>query len=181
MQRCVSLRGWAFNLVERPACKVRGMHEYERQDTTKTLAEGIAEYYEQNPHLSKIRGMSPQAQDFFRCHDTAHVVFGCNTSLPDEAVVKLSSIFGTTAGLSVLRGYALHESTKIYRELAVKDIVGTFLRAAVIVPRTVMRCFRQRKRWPWREFSEYRNTPLGRLRSEFGIRVAASENGDSAA
>lgn len=148
------------------------MHDFERQDTAQTLAEGIEEYYRQNPHLSKVRGMSPQAQEFFRCHDAAHVVFGCGTSLPHEAVVKLSSIFGTTGGLAVLKGYRLHESTSIYRELVLTDIVRTLLQSIVIVPRTAVRCLRQHKRWPWREFAEYSRVPLGKLRTEFGIRVA---------
>ena len=148
------------------------MHEFERQGTTQTLAEGIAEYYRQNSQLSEVRGMTPEAREFFRCHDAAHVVFGCTTSLPHEAVVKLSSIFGTTGGFSVLKGYALHESTSIYRELALAEIVQTLLRAVVIVPRTVYRCLRQHKRWPWQEFWTYRDTPLGTLRAEFGIRVA---------
>ncbi len=153
------------------------MHRYQHQDSTQTLAEGIEEYYGQNPHLSKLRDMSPPAQDFFRCHDAAHVVFGCNTSLPHEAVVKLSSIFGTTAGLSVLKGYALHESTSIYREIALPEIVRTSFGAVIIVPRTVWRCLRQHKRWPWHEFEEYRDVPLISLRAEFGIRVAGHEVG----
>lgn len=36
--------------------------------------------------------------EFFRCHDAAHVVFGCGTGLDDEAVVKIWSFFGTTRG-----------------------------------------------------------------------------------
>jgi hypothetical protein len=123
----------------------------------------------------KSAGCSPQAQEFFRCHDAAHVVFGCGTSLPDEAVVKLSSIFGTTGGLSVLKGYRLHESSSIYRELVLTDIIRTLLQSIVIVPRTVVRCLRQHKRWPWREFAEYSQVPLAKLRAEFGIRVAGFE------
>lgn len=148
------------------------MHRYEFQDTTQTLGEGIEEYYGKNTHLSKIRGMSPEAQNFFRCHDAAHVVFGCNTSLPHEAVVKLSSVFGTTAGLSVLKGYALHESTDIYRGLKLAEILRTIFQAVIVVPRTVVRCLRQRKRWPWDRFQEYSDVPLQRIRAEFGIRVA---------
>lgn len=150
------------------------MLDYEHQDSTQTLTEGIAEYYDRNTHLSKLRGMSPEAQDFFRSHDVAHVVFGCNTTLPHEMVVKLSSIFGTTAGLSVLKGYAMHESAEIYRELAFTDIVRTFFRALIIVPRTIVQCHRQSRRWPWGEFQEYSETPLSRLRAEFGITVAGN-------
>lgn len=148
------------------------MHAYERQDTTQTLAEGVAEYYERNPTLADVRDMSPEAQEFFRCHDVAHVVFGCNTSLPHEATVKLCSVFGTTAGFAVLRGYRLHESVDIYRTLGVASIAATVLESVIIVPRTVVRCLRQRKRWPWDGFSDHRDVPLGRLRAEFGIVVA---------
>lgn len=157
------------------------MHTFERQDTSQTLAEGVAEYYQRNPTLAKERDLSPEAQAFFRCHDTAHVVFGCNTSLPHEAVVKLSSIFGTTGGFSVLKGYRLHESISIYKQLALRDIVSTFLQSIIIVPRTVYRCLHQHKRWPWEQFAEYQDVPLGKLRAEFGIRVAGSHANNNGA
>jgi hypothetical protein len=157
------------------------MHTFELQDTAQTLAEGLAEYYQRNPNLSRGRDLSPEAQAFFRCHDTAHVVFGCNTSLPHEAVVKLSSIFGTTGGFSVLQGYRLHESINIYRQLTLRDIAATFAQSTALVPRTLYRCLRQRKRWPWAQFAEYQHVPLGVLRAEFGIRVAGSNAGNKGA
>jgi hypothetical protein len=157
------------------------MHTFELQDTTQTLAEGVAEYYQRNPILLTGRDLSPEAQEFFRCHDTAHVVFGCSTSLPHEAVVKLSSIFGTTGGFAVLKGYRLHESINIYKHLALLDIASTFLQSILLVPRTVYRCLRQHKRWPWEQFAEYQDVPLGKLRTEFGIRVAGSHAGNTGA
>lgn len=51
--------------------------------------------------------LSAEAEHFFRCHDTAHVVFRCGSTLDDEAAVKIASIFGTTAGFDVLKGYRL--------------------------------------------------------------------------
>jgi hypothetical protein len=83
---------------------------YQVQDSPQTLAEGIGEYYAANPGLAHVRTISPEAQRFFRCHDAAHVVFGCGTALDDEAVVKIASILGTTAGPRVLKGYRAHES-----------------------------------------------------------------------
>jgi hypothetical protein len=150
------------------------MHDFERQDASQTLAEGLAEYYRANPQLKRGSQLSPAAQEFFGCHDAVHVLFGCSTSLPHEAVVKLSSIFGTTGGLAVLRGYRLHESIDIYRRLGIGEILRTFLCAAVIVPRTVVRCLRQRRRWPWDGFQDRLGTPLAALRTEYGIRVAGS-------
>jgi hypothetical protein len=147
------------------------MPAYQTQDSLQTLADGIAEYYAAYPGLAQVRAMSPEGQQFFRSHDAAHVAFGCGVTLDQEAVVKLSSIFGTTAGFGVLRGYRLHESTRIYEQLALSEVLATILRAIILVPRTVVRCLRQRARWPWDEFEPYLDRPLREIREEFGIRV----------
>lgn len=148
------------------------MHAFQRQDSAQTLAEGIAEYYSANPGLAKGRGLSPEAQAFFRCHDAAHVVFGCSTALDDEAAVKIASLFGTTAGLRVLKGYRLHESLEIYRQLPPAAVLGAIARSVLIVPRALLRCLRQRERWPWADFDRYLAVPLREVRRKFGIVVA---------
>ncbi|MBI5278064.1 MAG: hypothetical protein HY854_16565 [Burkholderiales bacterium] len=148
------------------------MHTFEQQDTTQTLAEGLAEYYRDNPGLARLRTMSAGGREFFRCHDAVHVVYGCGTSLEHEAIVKLASVFGTTGGLGVLKGYGLHESVEIYRKLRPAEIGATVLSSFVLVPRTVYRCLLQRSRWPWSDFAPYEHLPLNRIRSVFGIRVA---------
>ncbi len=116
--------------------------------------------------------MSLEAQHFFRCHDAAHVVFGCSTQLDDEAAVKIASIFGTTAGLRVLRGYRLYESLQIYRQLRVQEVVRSIAHSVVVVPRTILRCLAQHARWPWDEFDQYLQVPLKDIRRQFGIQVA---------
>ncbi|MEO5669065.1 MAG: hypothetical protein ABIR26_00110 [Ramlibacter sp.] len=150
------------------------MHAFEHQQSLQTLANGIAEYFEANPSLAKGRGVSAKAQEFFRCHDAVHVVFGCGTTLNDEAVVKISSILGTTGGFGVLRGYRLHESIEIYKRLRVTAVLRSIIHSVAVVPRSIFRCLRQKKRWPWRNFEQYMNVPLRELRAEFGIRVAHS-------
>lgn len=147
------------------------MHKFEQQQSTQTLAEGIREYFAANPDLAKGRSLSKEAAEFFRCHDAAHVVFGCGNTLDDEAVVKLSSIFGTTAGFQVLKGYRLHESIQIYKSLQVMEVLSSIARSVFLIPRTIFRCKRQRHRWPWRDFDDHLNTPLHQIRSEFGIAV----------
>ena len=155
-------------------------HRYEDPHSRQTLREGMAEYHARHPQLATARAWSAAARAFFRCHDAAHVVYGCGDTLDDEAVVKIASIFGTTAGLRVLRGYRLHESAAIYRQLAVRDVLRTAVHAVVLVPRTVWRCLAQRRRWPWDRFEPHLDTPLDALRAEYGIRVAhASDRGDA--
>lgn len=153
------------------------MRDYEIQESSQTLAEGIAEYYAANPGLADARSMTPEARSFFRSHDVAHVVFGCNTDLDDEAVVKLSSIFGTSAGIGVLNGYRLHESVEIYKRLPPGAVLKSIARSIVIVPRTILRCLRQRSRWPWTGFERHLETPLCEIRKQFGIRVAHADPG----
>ncbi len=134
-----------------------------------TLSEGLAEYYSGNVGLKRGATLAGPAREFFRCHDACHVVFGCGTSLPQEAVVKLSSLFGTTAGFSVLRGYALFDSFDIDRQLNVGELLATIASAPLIVPRTIVRRLRQTRRWPWSEFEAFLDTPLAEIRRQFGI------------
>ncbi|MBI1200101.1 MAG: hypothetical protein GC203_19755 [Phenylobacterium sp.] len=147
------------------------MLAFQPQDSAMTLAEGLAEYYEKHPLLKRGATLPAPAQDFFRCHDAAHIVFGCDTSLANEAVVKLSSIFGTTAGLGVLKGYALYDSLDIYRKLPPGEVLDVIARAVVIAPRTIARRLRQTKRWPWSRFEAFLDWPLVEIRREFGIYV----------
>lgn len=148
------------------------MHDYQDQDSALTLAEGLAEYYRAYPGLKRGEALSPAAQDFFRCHDVVHVLWGCDTSLPHEAIVKLSSFFGTSEGLRVMRGYRLYDSLDIYRALPVGEVLWTILIAPVLVPRTLARCAGQKRKWPWDAFEPLLARPLGELRREYGIKVA---------
>lgn len=151
------------------------MHAFEYQNSSQTLAAGIAEYHSRDAGIANARDLSPQARDFFRCHDAVHVVYGCGNSLDDETAVKIASMLGTTAGMGVLRGYALHESRAIYRSLRTRDVLVSVCHAVVVVPRTALRCLRQTRRWPWDDFAPYLPVPLHQLRAEFGIQVAHSQ------
>ena len=108
------------------------VHAYQEQESQQTLAQALQEYHAVHPGLSQARHMNPKAAFFFRCHDTVHVVFGCGVELDDEAVVKIASILGTTAGLSVLKGYVLQESLDIYWQLRVVDVLRAIGHAVVL-------------------------------------------------
>jgi hypothetical protein len=136
-----------------------------------TLRAGLDEYYASRSDLVSGRGLSPAASEFFRCHDTAHVIFGCSTSLVDEAVVKLWSFFGTTAGFSLLRDYRSPESQEIYTRIEWDPILSTALRSLVFTPLVITRALRMNKRWPWSEFEQHLDVSISALRREYGIRI----------
>lgn len=146
------------------------MMMYQQADAEMTLQQGLDEYYASRDDLQHGRGMSKAATDFFRCHDTVHVVFGCDTQLPSEAAVKMWSFFGTDAGLKRLhQGYALEESKEIYSNLHFRQMVDTGLKSLVIVPMVMLRSFRMKKRWHWSDFDPFLHTSLKSIREEFGI------------
>ena len=144
--------------------------QFPRSDTPLTLAEGLHEYYASRTGLVDGRGASPEAREFFLCHDAAHVVFGCTTTLQDEAIVKIWSFLGTTAGLRLVRAYRLPESQDIYEQLQWGEIVRTTFRSFLVVPIVVWRCIRMREKWPWSDFESYLGQTLSEIRREFGIR-----------
>lgn len=148
------------------------MHAYQQQDSRQTLAQALEEYHAVHPGLSDTRNMSPEGEAFFRRHDVVHVIYGCGIDLDDEAVVKIASMVGTTAGLGVLRGYVLHETLEIYRQLRVLEVLGSIARSIVIVPRTIARCLAQRQRWPWIDHRRFFGVPLQDIRRKFRIKVA---------
>lgn len=148
-------------------------HQFESPDTLQTLADGLAEYFAAHPNLKRDAQLpSPEARQFFRSHDAVHVVYGCGTTLPEEAIVKLASIFGTTGGLGVLRGYAHHETLDIYRKLPVGETALTILASPFLIARTAWRCKRQSRRWPWDRYDEHLEVPLREIRARFRIRAA---------
>lgn len=148
------------------------MHAYQLQNSQQTLVAALRKYHAVHPGLSPVRLMSTEGESFFRCHDTVHVVFGCSIDLDDEGVVKIASMLGTTAGISVLKGNVLHETLNIYKRLKVVDVLFAIARAVFIVPRTILRCFAQHRRWPWSEHQQYHDVSLQNIRQAFGITVA---------
>jgi hypothetical protein len=161
------------NDASRAAKPAVGGHAFESQNTTQTLGQGLAEYFAANPMLKRGADLtSPESRQFFRSHDAVHVVYGCGTTMVDEAIVKLSSIFGSTGGLAVLRGYALYESLDIYRRLPIAGTALALAAAPYLVARTVWRCIRQSRRWPWERFDEFLDVPLHEIRAQFRITVA---------
>ena len=148
-------------------------HQFESALSTQTLAQGLAEYFAANPSLKRQETLlSTEARQFFGSHDIVHVLYGCGTTMPDEAIVKLTSLFGTTGGFQVLRGYANYETLDIYTKLPPRSTMLALVMSPYLIVRTLWRCTLQTQRWPWAENQQYMNATLVELRSKFRIKVA---------
>jgi ubiquinone biosynthesis protein Coq4 len=145
---------------------------YTNQDSPQTLREGLAEYHVANPGLLDPLGMPAEAAALFRQHDAAHVLFGCDTSVRGEALVDTWTIFGSSIGL---RGYLaylrLPQVNQVFAEVGRLRILAELLRCAPDVARVTWRSRRMARAWPWQEWEQRLDRPLGELREEFGIRV----------
>lgn len=142
-------------------------------DPALTLSEGLERYFAANARLLTTRDVSEEAAHFFRCHDVAHVVFGCDTTLLGEGTVKLWTIFGTTLGFwRHLRGYSEAEAFSLFRQYSRRHIASNIGRLVLSVPGNIKRARRMRRRWPWSEYEPYLGRTLSDIRSEFDIEVS---------
>ncbi len=146
------------------------MAQYQELASQLTLKEALAEYHELNSKILYKREMSSDSEVFFGCHDIAHVVFACDTSLLNEGMVKMWTAFGTTLGFwKHIAAYSREETYEIVNEISWKLIIVTSFQSLIIMPRVLSRCLAMKKRWPWSSFEEYFNVPLVEIRTEFNI------------
>jgi hypothetical protein len=139
-------------------------------DPALTLRQGIEQFTRANKAVLSDRETSEEADTFFRCHDTAHVVFGCDTSLFGEGIVKLWTIFGTTLGFwKHLRGYADADAFSLFRQYSARHLAKHVVSLLVNVPRTIQRATRMREPWPWSDHEVYLDMPIADIRAAFGI------------
>ena len=76
--------------------------EFLNPNCTKTLQEGLDELYIHNPDVaatSKLKGKS------FQDHDVTHVIFGCDTSIRGEIILKPWILFGTDISRQEISDY----------------------------------------------------------------------------
>lgn len=145
---------------------------YQRQDSTQTLREGIAEYYRSDPRLLAPRDLPDQVRRSLLAHDAAHVVFGCDTSARGEIALSRWALFGATDWIPIYaRGLATRETRWLFVEFLKKLRPRSLLLGALDGFRALYRSLRMTDRWPSLGYERYLDQPLGGLRRLFGIRV----------
>ncbi len=146
------------------------MTVYQKPDCQLTLAEALEAFHRLHGQQLYSRKMTANSEAFFRCHDTAHVVFACDISLINEGMVKIWTAFGTTLGFwRHIVAYSRPETREIAREISPGAVVKTFFRSLVLIPRVMLRCRAMSKRWPWSEHEAYLGRRLVDIRREFNI------------
>jgi len=139
-----------------------------------TLKQGLEIFHkEYKYHLShNAKGISKEAQSFFKSHDTAHVLFGCDISLFGEGAVKIWTIFGTSLGFwKHVRGYHDAGALGLSKNFTFLNIFKNIFKFLFSIPVIIFRAKQMRKKWDWKEHESYLDTPLSEIRKEFNIKV----------
>lgn len=147
---------------------------YQQQESALTLAEGLEEYYAANGGtVIRPRDLPPESAALFRSHDTCHVIFGLDTTLDDEALADMRTLFSCDVGLRRYAGYLTQDkqAKALFKELGyLKSILVTVL-ALPRICRAATEAWRMTKKWPWAPPDSYQGRTLADLRHEFGICV----------
>ena len=135
-----------------------------------TLREAFSEYHRKNSRIVSATEISNNSEIFFNCHDIAHVVFDCDTSLRGEGVVKLWTIFGTTLGFSLhVKEYAEANAFELFRKYRLRHILASVPQVIIVSPVVISRALKMKRKWPWVSYDEYLDISITEIRKEFNI------------
>lgn len=139
-----------------------------------TLRQGLERFYEEyKSHLShKKEGIPNEVKSFFKSHDIAHVLFGCDITLYGEGSVKIWTIFGTTLGFwKHIRAYKKANAYELSRNFSLSHVVNNIFKFLISIPALIIRSKKMNKPWPWTEYEPYLDTSISEIRKEFNIKV----------
>ncbi|MEM6293498.1 MAG: hypothetical protein AAGA54_19655 [Myxococcota bacterium] len=146
------------------------MHDYQRPDTSMTLAEGLTEYYAVHDNVTPPTEHRPEAATLFANHDVGHVVFGTTTDLLDEARTDTWILFGCDVGFRGYAGYfELPEAKAAFASVGWGGVIASAWPLTRAMWDVWRRTKRMHKKWPWIAGEALHQRSLGSLREEWGI------------
>jgi hypothetical protein len=147
---------------------------YQQQDSAQTLAQGLEEYYGANVDIiARPRDLPPESLALFRSHDLCHVIFGLGTSLEDEAMADVRTLFSCDVGLRRYATYLAQDQQvqSLFKEVGYLKSAWATVLAVPRIARAALAAWHMKRRWPWIPPESFRNRTLADLRREFGINV----------
>ena len=156
------------------------MLEYQDQNCSLTLQEGLNCYYKAFPESTEILKDSTGSGTLLRDHDCTHVIFGLNISIEQESILDTWVLWGSKWELKYLLGYQkLPQIKQLYKDLV--NEIGYFGFIKILwklsgIKRKVMfRTFKMKKKWPFKMPEEYLSMKISDLREMHGIKVLLPE------
>ncbi len=145
---------------------------YQEQEAPLSLQAGLEEYRSGFTGLLDESELPSRAARFFRAHDICHVVFGCDTSVPQEAMADTWSVFGTSLGFGTYLDYLrLPQANNIFRQVGYGRTAWETLRVSPRLVQVMIRARQMTRPWPFWDNNQYLDVPLKKIREEFNIRL----------
>ena len=145
---------------------------YQEQEATLSLQTGLEEYRSGFPGLLDASELPSRAARFFHAHDICHVVFGCDTSVAQEAMADTWSVFGTSLGFGAYLDYLrLPQANNIFRQIGYGRTAWETLRVSPRLVQVIIRARHMARPWPFWDNDQYLGIPLKKIREEFNIRL----------
>lgn len=164
----------AILALEPSRAEAKARWRYQAQDSTQTLAEGLAEYYVANrDKVLRPEALPPGSRALFRSHDLCHVIFGLDTTLQDEAMADTRTLLSCDIGWARYSLYLASDpqAKANFKQVGYFAAVWGTLSALPRMLRAVYEARLTRQRWPWEPPAAFLDRSLADLRGEFNIRV----------
>lgn len=140
--------------------------------TEETLQQGLKLFQQKNTQYFSEQEYSDSGKKFIKAHDVAHVVFGCDTTIYGEGIVKLWTTFGTDQSFKeITAGYKDVNAYELSRGYSFSHVTQNILRLIKAVPKTILRARKMSKPWSFYNYQTYLDTPISAIRQEFNIDV----------
>lgn len=152
--------------------------QYLQKESTQTLREGLAEYYQWNPHVTDPETQPSEFGKILRAHDVGHVIYGCDTGMFDE--LRLLPLSWWTSECTFARYLEMKQSPAVdvmyadmIREKGALWLYGAVLRVLPrLIPELIGMWFKTRdrqQRVPFLDFEPLLDRPLWEIRQEYNL------------
>ena len=156
------------------------MLEYQYQNCSLTLQEGLNCYYKAFPESIEIFEDNAGSGTLLRDHDCTHVIFGLDISIEQESILDTWVLWGSKWELRYLLGYQkLPQIKQLYKnlvnEIGYFGFIKILWKLSGIKRKVIFRTFKMKKKWPFKMPEEYLSMKISDLREMHGIKVLLPE------
>ena len=156
------------------------MLEYQYQNCSLTLQEGLNCYYKAFPESIEIFEDNAVSGTLLRDHDCTHVIFGLDISIEQESILDTWVLWGSKWELRYLLGYQkLPQIKQLYKnlvnEIGYFGFIKILWKLGGIKRKVIFRTLKMKKKWPFKMPEEYLSMKILDLREMYGIKVLLPE------
>ena len=156
------------------------MLEYQYQNCSLTLQEGLNCYYKAFPESTEIFEDNAGSGTLLRDHDCTHVIFGLDISIEQESILDTWVLWGSKWELRYLLGYQkLPQIKQLYKnlvnEIGYFGFIKILWKLGGIKRKVIFRTLKMKKKWPFKMPEEYLSMKILDLREMYGIKVLLPE------